>query len=68
MGNDVDKWIQTAIKNKGSFRAYCKRKCYKKVNKQCINEGKKSKNPTIRKRAQLAETLLKLRKKRRKRK
>ena len=57
------KWIQKAIKNPGSFTAYCKRKGYKGVTQACINEGKKSKNPTIRRRANLAQTLRKLRKK-----
>jgi hypothetical protein len=56
-------WIQEAIKKPGSFTAYCKRKGYKGVTKKCIEEGKKSKNPTVRKRATLAETLRKMKKK-----
>ncbi len=58
------KWIQNAIKNPGSFTAYCKRKGYKGVTQACINEGKKSKNPTIRRRANLAQTLRKMARKR----
>jgi hypothetical protein len=59
-----EKWIQKAIKRKGAFREYCKRKGYTKVTKECIEEGKRSKDPTIRRRAILAETLMKMRKKR----
>lgn len=57
------KWIQEAIKNPGAFTEYCKRKGYKGVTKECIEEGKKSPNPTTRRRAHLAETLRKLRRK-----
>jgi hypothetical protein len=56
-------WIQKAVKNKGAFRDYCKRLGYDKVNKECIEKGKQSKNQTIRKRATLAETLLKFKNK-----
>lgn len=52
-------WIQKAIKHKGSFRKYCGGK----VTRACIDKGKKSKDPKIRKRAQLAETLAKMRRK-----
>jgi hypothetical protein len=51
-------WISSAIKKPGSFRAYCGGK----VTKSCIEKGKKSKNPTVRRRAILAETLMKMRK------
>lgn len=60
------KWIQKAIKKPGSFTAYCKSKGYSGVTSACIEEGKKSKNPTIRKRAVLAETLRKLSRKKKK--
>lgn len=55
-------WIQKAIKNKGAFKRYCGGK----VTKACIESGKKSSNPRIRRQAVLAETLMKLRKKRKK--
>ncbi|MEM2695854.1 MAG: hypothetical protein QXU09_02835 [Thermoproteota archaeon] len=57
-------WIQEAIKNPGSFTAYCKRKGYKGVTQECIQEGLKSPNPTVRRRARLAKTLRKLRRRR----
>jgi len=56
-------WIQGAIKNKGSFRGWCKSRGYKQVTLACIQEGKRSKNPTIRRRATLAKTLMGMRKK-----
>ncbi|GIW22522.1 MAG: hypothetical protein KatS3mg068_1529 [Candidatus Sericytochromatia bacterium] len=55
-------WIQKAIKKEGSFRDYCGGK----VTKACIEKGKKSKDPKTRRRAVLAETLLKLNRKRKK--
>ncbi|MEM0325236.1 MAG: hypothetical protein QXW35_05010 [Candidatus Aenigmatarchaeota archaeon] len=55
-------WIQKAIKNKGAFTEYCKTKGYDGVTNECIKEGKKSKNPTIKRRAVLAETLRKMKK------
>ena len=42
---------------KGAFTQFCKRKGFKGVTKQCIQIGKKSKNPLTRKRATFAETL-----------
>lgn len=62
------KWIKGAIKNPGSFTAYCKRKGYKGVTAACIAEGKRSKDPTIRKRANLAQTLRGMSRKRKKKK
>ncbi|MEM1672862.1 MAG: hypothetical protein QXT86_12510 [Archaeoglobaceae archaeon] len=57
-------WIQEAIKNPGSFTAYCKRKGHKGVTEECIRQGLKSSNPTVRRRARLAKTLRKLRRRR----
>lgn len=41
-------------KNKGKFTSYCKSKGYNGVTSACIAEGKKSSNPTTRKRANFA--------------
>jgi len=60
------KWIQKAIKKPGAFRAWCKSRGYEKVTQACIEEGKRSSNPTIRRRAVLAETLSRLRKRKKK--
>ena len=57
------RWMQSAVKKKGSFTAYCKRQGYKGVTRACINKGKKSSNPTTRRRATLAQTFRKYRKK-----
>ncbi len=62
------KWMQRAVKKPGAFTEWCKRRGYSGVTAQCIAEGKRSKNPTTRKRAVLAETFRKTsRKKKRKR-
>ena len=50
----MEKWIQKAVKKKGAFTAYCKRKGYKGVTKECIREGLHSKDDTTRRRARLA--------------
>ena len=60
------KWIQGAVKHPGAFTAWCKRQGYSGVTQACINKGKKSKNPTIRRRAVLAETFRKMAKRRKK--
>jgi hypothetical protein len=60
------KWIQEAIKKPGAFTEWCKRRGYSGVNQKCIEEGKRSPNPTTRRRAYLAETLRKLAKRRKK--
>ena len=65
MKTDDEYWIQKAVKKEGSFSEYCKRKGYNGVTWKCIEEAKKSKFDVIRKRAVLAETLLKLQKKKR---
>jgi len=54
-------WIASAIKNPDSFTAYCGGK----VTQACIERGKKSKDPTTRKRAVLAQTLRRMNKKKR---
>ncbi|MGQ9846829.1 MAG: hypothetical protein ACUVQP_04915 [Bacteroidales bacterium] len=56
------KWIQKAIKNKGAFTRYAKE--HNLTLSEAIARGKKSPNPTIKKRAVLAETLRNLAKKR----
>jgi len=60
------KWIQEAIKKPGAFTEWCKRRGYSGVTQECIEEGKRSSNPTTRRRAHLAETLRKMNKKRKK--
>lgn len=47
---------------KGAFREWCKRQGYSKVTRECIAKGKKSKNPTTRRRANLAATFARYRK------
>ena len=49
-------------KNKGKFTDYCKKKGYKKVTQECIEEGLKSKNPLTRKRALFAKVARKWKK------
>lgn len=63
MAKSKSKWIQGAIKHKGSFTAWCKKQGFDGVTEACILKGIKSKNPTIRRRAFLARTLRRLRKK-----
>jgi len=68
------KWMQKAsasIKRRGTkgvFRAWCLRRGYKSVTAGCIAEGKRSKNPTIRRRAALAGTFRKASRSRKRRK
>ncbi len=62
------KWIQKAVKKKGAFTAWAKRQGFSGVTKEAIEAGKKSSNTTVRRRAVLAETLIKLSKRRKKRK
>ena len=61
------KWIQNAIKHPGAFTEWCKKRGYSGVTEACIQEGLRSKNPTIRRRAILARTLKRLAKRRKKR-
>lgn len=62
------RWIQGAIENPGAFTEWCKRRGYSGVTQKCIEEGMRSKNPTIRRRANLARTLRKLARKKKRRK
>ena len=66
MAKKNKKWIPKDLK-KGAFTKYCKSKGYSKVTNECIEEGKKSKNPKVRKRANLAKTFRKMAKKRKRR-
>jgi len=59
-------WIPKDLK-KGAFTKWCKSRGYSGVTSECIREGQKSKNPTVRKRATLAKTFKKMAKKRKKR-
>lgn len=58
------KWIQKANVKKGSFTAWCKRKGFSGATAECIAAGKRSKNATIRRRANLAATFKKMARKR----
>jgi len=60
------RWIQEAIKKPGAFTEWCRRQGFSGVTRECIEMGKRSSNPTTRRRAYLAETLKRLSKKRRK--
>lgn len=51
--------IRIKKKNRGKFTEYCGGK----VTQECINKGKKSKNPTIRKRATFAQNARRWKKK-----
>ncbi|PMP87199.1 MAG: hypothetical protein C0173_09785 [Desulfurella sp.] len=68
MAKKSKKWMQKAVKHPGAFTEYCKQKGYDGVTEACIREGKESSDPTIRKRATLAETFRKTSKGRRKKK
>jgi len=57
------KWIQKIDMKEGAFTKYCKSLGYDGVTTECIARAKKSKDKTIRKRAVLAETFRKMRKK-----
>jgi len=61
-----EKWIQKAIRKPGAFTEWCRRQGFSGTTKECIELGKRSSNPTTRRRAYLAETLRKLSKKRKK--
>ena len=52
-----DMWIQDAIKKPGALRKSLKVKKGEKIPVEKLKKAEKSKNPTLRKRAQLAETL-----------
>jgi hypothetical protein len=57
------KWIQGAIKHKGALRKTLGVKKGEKIPEKKLEKAEKSKNPTTAKRARLAETLKKMRKK-----
>lgn len=70
MARKKDKWLQEARERMekkgtvGAFTAYCKRKGYRGVTQACIEEAKKSGNPTLKKRAIFAENVRKIAKRR----
>ena len=57
------KWIQKAVKHKGALHKELGVPAGKKIPAKKLAKAAKSKNPTERKRAVLAKTLSKLRKK-----
>lgn len=59
----ADKWISSAIKHPGALRKTLKVKKGEKIPEAKLEKAEHSKNPTTRKRAQLAETLKKMHKK-----
>jgi len=52
-----DKWIQSAIKHKGALHKELGVKQGEKIPEKKLKKAEHSKNPKLRKRAQLAETL-----------
>ena len=48
--------IKISEENRGKFTAWCKSKGYGEVTNQCIQKGKNSKSPIIRKRATFAQS------------
>jgi len=61
---DAKKWIQKARVKKGAFTSWCKRNSFGGVTASCIAAGRRSKNATIRRRANLAATFKKMGKRR----
>lgn len=59
----AEKWIQKAIKHKGALRKSLHVKEGEKIPSSKLKKAEHSKNPTLRKRAVLAETLKKMHKK-----
>ena len=59
-------WIKGAIKRPGAFREWCKKRGFPGATAECIQAGKRSKNPRIRREALLAEKLKKFSKRKRK--
>ena len=55
-------WIKGAIKKPGALRKALKVKVGEKIPAKKLEKAAHSKNPTMRKRAQLAETLRKMKK------
>lgn len=58
-----EKWIQKAIKKPGALRKALHVKEGEKIPEAKLEKAEHSKNPKMRKRAQLAETLKKMHKK-----
>lgn len=56
-------WIQSAIKKPGALKASLGVKKGEKIPKEKLEKATKSKNPVTKKRAVLAETLMKINKK-----
>lgn len=61
--NVTEKWIQKAIKHKGALHKALHVKAGMKIPAGKLTKAAHSKNPTLRKRATLAETLKKMPKK-----
>jgi hypothetical protein len=59
----AEKWIQKAVKHKGALHKSLGVPEGKKIPESKIKKAEHSKNPTLAKRARLAETLKKMRKK-----
>ena len=59
----AEKWIQNAIKKKGSLRKSLHVKEGEKIPASKLKKAEHSKNPTTKRRAILAETLKKMHKK-----
>lgn len=59
----AEKWIQKAIKKPGALREALHVKENEKIPTAKLKKAEHSKNPKMRKRAQLAETLRKMKKK-----
>ena len=56
----TQRWIQGAIKKPGATRAYCRRHGFKGVSEACLRQMERSGNPTLKRRAVLARTLMRL--------
>ena len=55
-----ERWMQAAVKRPGAFTNWCKAQGFDGVTAECIAMGKRSKNPTVRRRAVLAQTFRKV--------
>lgn len=60
---EKEKWIAKAIKKPGALRKELHVKEGKKISEAKLKKAEQSKNPTLKKRAVLAETLRKINKK-----
>lgn len=58
----ADKWIQGAIKHPGALRKALHAKKGEPISEEKLKKAEHSKNPTLAKRAKLAETLKKMHK------